>query len=655
MRWASWPWSSSGTERWPPTPTARRRGCGWSAGRRMPRRRAGRTRSPRCWSARGMISWRAATWMRRWIGTTGRRSSSRTTWSWSTGSPRCWTSSSGRSRRRSATGSSSIASSWRRSRRWAMRTRSSRTRSRVPVSGSSCWRSRRADTMLRRWSAALLLALALGGCAGLFSSFDVAPSGLRTSDDRLRRMLASGRAGAALEQLAPEGEADPGDALLRALYAGIVAHYAGEYELSNAAFELAVELSEDRRTTSVSRSALSLVASDRALPFQPSPSERLLIPYYAALNYLELGDTEGAAVEARRLSALLERYRTDDRADRRLHGLLRAFAGAVFEAAGERNDADVAYRNALALGVDSVLAPTGDVRPAPDSLGDVVVLIERGFVAHRVEQGLAVLLLPEEIEVFDEGDAEERAALAAHIAARVVAHAAESLPYTGRRPATLFVTPPEGYTPPRPRRLVEECERAAANDTARAAKDSSGSRTGAGTTRTDDKSDRCSGRERNPYLLRIAWPAYRRPAAPAAPLAVTLPDGRAEPLRATADLSDAVIRDFQAERAAIVARTIARGITKLLVSRAMESELAEKDETAGRIAGLIGNVGTALLEQADTRSWHLLPGSLGMTRVRLPAGTHALSVPDADGSSLDIGQVEVRPGRVTFVVGRTFR
>src|SRR5690606_28408087 len=151
-----------------------------------------------------------------------------------------------------------------------MRTRSWRTRSRVPVSASSCWRSRRASTMPRRRSAALLLALALGGCAGLFGSFDVAPSGLRTSDDRLRRMLESGRTEAALEQLVPEGKADPGDALLRALYEGIVAHYAGEYEASSAAFEVAVELAEDRYTTSLSRSALSLVTSDRTLPFEPS-------------------------------------------------------------------------------------------------------------------------------------------------------------------------------------------------------------------------------------------------------------------------------------------------------------------------------------------------------------------------------------------------
>src|SRR5690606_28353182 len=55
--------------------------------------------------------------------------------------------------------------------------------------------------------AALLLALALGGCAGLFGAFDIAPSGLRTSDDRLRRLLASGGAAAALEKVAPEGDA----------------------------------------------------------------------------------------------------------------------------------------------------------------------------------------------------------------------------------------------------------------------------------------------------------------------------------------------------------------------------------------------------------------------------------------------------------------
>ncbi|HEX7089641.1 MAG TPA: hypothetical protein VF192_05865 [Longimicrobiales bacterium] len=529
------------------------------------------------------------------------------------------------------------------------------------------------------WPAALLLALALGGCAGLFGAFDVAPSGLRTSDDRLRRLLASGGAAAALEKVAPEGDADPGDELLRALYEGLVAHYARDYAASNAALERAVALAEDRYTKSLSRGAASLLTSDRILPFEPSPAERLMIPYYAALNYLGQEDIEGAAVEARRLSALLERYRDDERADARLHGLLRAFAGAVFEAAGEHTDADVAYRNARALGVDSLLLrPAGAWDGAPDSLGDVVVLIEQGFVAHRVEQSVNVLLLPEEIELFDDGDAGERAALAAAIAARVVARAAESVSYTGRRPAALFVTPPEGYRPPRPRKRQKECPEPP--DTARKTQaagtrlpaavpvsDSGTVRGSAPAEHTETRGASASGeraaapdcrerREPEPYLLRIAWPVYRRPTPAASPLTVALPDGRTEPLRARADLSDAVIRDFQAERTAILARTVARAIAKLLVTRKLEAEVSEEDETAGRVAALFANVGSALLEQADTRSWHLLPGSIAMTRLRLPAGTHALSVPGAgpDGGALDIGQVEVRPGRIAFVEARAF-
>src|SRR5690606_28539504 len=139
------------------------------------------------------------------------------------------------------------------------------------------------------------------------------------------------------------------------------------------------------------------------------PTERLVIHYYNALTYFALGDADGAAVEARRLSLLLQRYRAAGQAvDTRLAALLRHFAGAVFEAAGDREDADVAYRNARALRAD--LPWMED--PQPDSMGDVVVLIERGFVAHRVEQSIHVLLPPYEVEALTGPDRDLRAATA---------------------------------------------------------------------------------------------------------------------------------------------------------------------------------------------------------------------------------------------------
>ena len=44
--------------------------------------------------------------------------------------------------------------------------------------------------------------------------------------------------------------------------------------------------------------------------------------------------------------------------------------------------------------------------------------------------------------------------------------------------------------------------------------------------------------------------------------------------------------------------------------------------------GILTNIGTMLTERADTRAWHLLPGSISLVRLRLPAGTHDLTVED---------------------------
>src|SRR5690606_8695250 len=103
----------------------------------------------------------------------------------------------------------------------------------------------------------------------------------------------------------------PDDDVLHALYEGVLAYYAGDYARSAAVLDAAAHAADDRITRSISRSAMSLVSNDLVLPYEPGRTERLLLPYYAALARIRLGDHEGAAVEARRLSALLQQYRDD--------------------------------------------------------------------------------------------------------------------------------------------------------------------------------------------------------------------------------------------------------------------------------------------------------------------------------------------------------
>ncbi|MEJ2502457.1 MAG: hypothetical protein P8177_03935, partial [Gemmatimonadota bacterium] len=271
--------------------------------------------------------------------------------------------------------------------------------------------------------AALAAALPLSGCAAAFSGYDLAPNGLPAADDALRQGLAFEAEDVYTSAL--EGERElPQDDLLRLLYVGTAGHYAGHFGESSQLLDVASYLAEDRVTISVSQQALSMVTSDRALDYVPSRTERLMVHYLSALNFMEAGNADGAAVEARRIEALLDRLgEAGDgekvSADARF---LHLFTASVFEAAGDYSAADVSFRRSGFAGDDGPSASAGDV-PA-DSTGEVVVLVERAFVPHRVEQSVVILVPSWEDEALTDGDAGEKAAAAAEAAARVLVTAA---------------------------------------------------------------------------------------------------------------------------------------------------------------------------------------------------------------------------------------
>ncbi|MGQ0562020.1 MAG: hypothetical protein ACT443_09120 [Gemmatimonadota bacterium] len=447
----------------------------------------------------------------------------------------------------------------------------------------------------------------LTGCSRLLSSYDTGPDGLPRSERQFRRYLATGHADSALLQLADPKRKDqlPGDPLLRLLFDGMAAHYAGDYERSVAAFDQAALISEDRVTKSVSRATLSVVVNDLSRAYEPGPTERLLIPYYAALGYAKAGNYAEAAVEARRLSALLQLLQDKGEApEPEAHAFFRYFAGAIFEAAGEHEDAAVAYRNAALLDSTSLSS-----LPALSSLSSqVVILLEQGFAPHRVQESLFLPLADYEVHQFD-GDRsdDERSSASSQIAERVLAFASTAGPRTG---------PPQSrnlWVPP-PRERERERQR-------------------------DRK------HEDHSYLLRLSWPVMYEP-APAAP-----PDIRIDSVSATAfesvSLADAVLGDFRREQPAIIARTVARGVAKYALTKSAEKKADEKSDALGDVVGALANIAGAVTEQADTRSWHLLPASISMVRLTLTPGTHRLRV-----NGIDLGTIEVAAGRVSVVSRR---
>ncbi len=125
--------------------------------------------------------------------------------------------------------------------------------------------------------------------------------------------LSIGNYGEASEQLIAaelNGEYADKDRVLLHLDKGMVFHYMGEYEKSNREFELAEFAIEELFTKSISKAASSMLLNDNALDYSGEAYEDLYINIFKALNYLHLGEFDGAYVEVRRVNNKLNLLKT---------------------------------------------------------------------------------------------------------------------------------------------------------------------------------------------------------------------------------------------------------------------------------------------------------------------------------------------------------
>ena len=461
---------------------------------------------------------------------------------------------------------------------------------------------------------------------------------LRDSDAWLRHYLISGEHPRASEALAKGSPLAPRDGLVRALQEGVILHQAGDHRGSNAALERAEGEAERRITRSISRAVGAMVVNDGVMAYTPPPAELAMLPYYRMLNYLALGDRTAALVEARKANALLAHLSRDPSERCGGDGLLHYLAGLIQHSAGELNDAVVSlrhaersfstcqadggegvgvsvgtdlYRAARALGVQEIadsVATRYRLEPNAGSRGgELLLLVEHGFVAHRAEQAFHVPISGDDLEGLESGDEEGVASIAARIASRL---------------------------------LDDRWER------------NTHERYG-----HDDGSMRWSNAPHGAYLLRLAWPELRLAAARPAGVRVRVDDAPAAVAR-VGDLSAAMQSELEARRGAILARLVARGITKYLLSREMEKSGEKKGgEVVAYLVRRLTNLAANRLEQADLRSWSLLPDRISMLRTHLPPGPHRVRIETLDRSgevvtTHDLGEVVLREGELVVLSRR---
>ena len=206
---------------------------------------------------------------------------------------------------------------------------------------------------------------------------------------------------------------------------GLTGHYANLFTDSSKVFDLAQDIAEDRYTKSITTEIGSLLTTDQLRPYPGTKYERLLSYYYSILNYIYDGSLEGAVVECKQATNLIQYFKGEEKDYNYFAaGFLAHLCGMVFEANGESNDAFISYKQAAEFykhssKYTSVLTPDGvghslvrvsrklgfndeydrfrkqygDTPQQPENYGELILFYETGYVPRKTEDSLTFPIL----------------------------------------------------------------------------------------------------------------------------------------------------------------------------------------------------------------------------------------------------------------------
>ena len=389
------------------------------------------------------------------------------------------------------------------------------------------------------------------------------------------------------------------NAVLYNLDRGILYHYAGRYQESNAAFELAEQRMDELYTESITGNVLAFGLNDNTLPYAGEDFEKVIVNVYRSLNYVQLGKVDEAIVEARKVNLKLElinkQYDDDKKNVYKEDAFARMLAGVLYEMGGTRddvNDAFISDRMAVNVYADdfvknySVSSPTALVRNLLTT---------------------ATFMGPEELD-----------------AARKRFPGEEPIPLAlKQQQGQLYFIHFAGRGPVK----VEDAIRAVMPDG---------------------------------NLLKIAFPRYK-PSYYLINGSRALVDGQPAAALETAQPIGAIaVENLQNRKGRIALKAIARATTKYLANKALQERAKDRGQGAQLLAFVAGTAFSELSEQADLRSWQTLPDRVLIGRALVPPGKHRVQVQFTAGggnvvATRDLGEVEVGAGQTRFLILHTLQ
>ena len=183
-------------------------------------------------------------------------------------------------------------------------------------------------------------------CLFLFSS---GCATYQSKVDGPRTLLAQGDYDKAITELEPLANKEGGDQLMYKLDYAVALQQAGRYKESAKAFGEAEKIADVQDYHSISKITGSLLLSEEMKQYKGDDYEKVLINALNAINFVMMGDLDGALVESRKLNNKLYKYKFEAKKDFAQNPYAFYISAIAWEADRKWDDAYIDYKKAYEL------------------------------------------------------------------------------------------------------------------------------------------------------------------------------------------------------------------------------------------------------------------------------------------------------------------
>ncbi len=391
---------------------------------------------------------------------------------------------------------------------------------------------------------------------------------------------------------------------------GTLAWMQEDYTATTNYFNQADLFIEDQRKN-IGSEALALLTNPMTKPYKPEDFENVMLNFFKALSYLEMGDSENALVECRRVNeklyALNDKYQKKHLNRYSDDAFAHTLMGLIYDSTGDSNNAFIAYRNALKIYDENYLKNFNTSAPM-QLKKDLLRTARRTGLNKEYEFYKKEFGFDYQKKHKNEGDV-----ILIWLSGLGPVKAEWSINFSAlnsRDGYLTMVNNNENISLPFYVGNMDKNTRNAFNDLS---------------------------------FVRVAFPKYQERIPFYTSANVWINDTTNYQLEKGQDINAIAFKTLKDR----MVREMANSLLRLATKKALENYARSKDENIGTLLSIFN----AVTEKADTRNWQTLPHSIHYTRLRLKEGKHhlVLQVNSPTGKSKDQAiEVNVKAGKTSY-------